>query len=53
MKTLPDGQVDGPEPLFPPKKGHFFGKSRTSNLVGYFPYYFPYFPISLTKTLSY
>jgi len=32
-RTSPDGRVDGPEPLFPPKKGRFFGKSRASDVV--------------------
>ena len=32
-KTLPDGQVDRPEPLLHPKKGCLFGKSRASDFV--------------------
>ena len=32
-RTLPDGQVNGPEPLFPPRKGRLVGKSRTSDFV--------------------
>jgi len=48
MKTLPVGQVDGPESLFPPNKGHLFGKSRTSDFIGRI-----HRKILLTKALNY
>jgi len=37
MKIFPDRQVDGPEPLFSPKKGRLFGKSHSFDFVGPIP----------------
>jgi len=37
VRTSPDGRVNGPEPLFPPKKERFFGKSRASDFVRCIP----------------
>jgi len=37
VRTSPDGWADEPEPLFPPKKGRLFGKTRASHFVGRIP----------------